>query len=130
AQVVEQRAPKPRAVSSRLTTPAKSTVPAGAVLFCYPHAPRCPVIGWPQKEDAYGYRIPAAVAAAAGGGRRCADPADGACQRAGRQFRHHRGRSLHLLACGPALWRLFDAELCGPQPADLDRRPERLRLAT
>src|SRR5699024_10316135 len=84
AQLVEQRSPKPRAVSSRLTTPAKSTVPAGAVLFCYPHAPRCPVIGWPQKEDAYGYRIPAAVAAAAGGGRRCADPADGACQRAGR----------------------------------------------
>ena len=33
AQLVEQRSPKPRAVSSRLTTPAKSTVPAGAVLF-------------------------------------------------------------------------------------------------
>src|SRR5699024_10105237 len=36
AQLVEQRSPKPRAVSSRLTTPAKSTVPAGAVLFLYP----------------------------------------------------------------------------------------------
>ena len=34
AQLVEQRSPKPRAVSSRLTTPAKSTVPAGTVLFC------------------------------------------------------------------------------------------------
>ena len=35
AQLVEQRSPKPRAVSSRLTTPAKSTVPAGAVLFLF-----------------------------------------------------------------------------------------------